>query len=132
MQEKPTGFRETITTTAEARGRYIRQTTEPPCYGDVWLRVEPLERGRGVEFINAVADEIIPNEYITSIEEGIREAMEGGVLAGYPMTDVRVTLFGGSYHEVDSSARAFKMAGSIGFKEAARMAHPIVLEPDAG
>src|SRR5262249_14601064 len=131
MHEDQAGFRETITTSAEARGRCVRQWTEPALYGDVWLRIEPLERGQGFEFVNALAEGIIPDEYIKPIEEGVREAMEAGILAGYPMTDLRVTLFNGSYHEVDSSARAFKMAGSIGFKEAARKAHPIVLEPEA-
>jgi elongation factor G len=132
MQERQPGFRETITTSAEARGRYVRQSSEPAAYGDVWLRVEPLKCGSGFEFVNALAEDVIPPEYIESVEGGVREVMADGMLQGYPMTDLRVTLFGGSYHEVDSSARAFKMAGSMGFKEAVRLARPIVLKPDAG
>ncbi|HLW02846.1 MAG TPA: hypothetical protein VKT82_29590 [Ktedonobacterales bacterium] len=124
-------MRETITITAEARGRYVKQMSEPPIYGDVWLRVEPLERGKGFEFVNAVAEAVIPQEYIKPIEEGIREALENGVLQGHPMTDLRVTLFGGSYHEVDSSARAFKKAGAMALKAAVEQAHPLVFEPDA-
>jgi tetratricopeptide (TPR) repeat protein len=121
--------RETITTSAEARGRNVI-FTEPPIYGDVWLRVEPLERGKGVEFISVVAEEAVPSEYIKPIEEGVRVALQNGVLQGYPITDVRVTLFGGSYHEVDSSAWAFKKAGSMALKAAVEQANPIVLEPD--
>ncbi len=127
MPAEQTRLRETITASAEARGRCVRQTSEPAYYGDVWLRVEPLARGKGFEFVNALTEEIIPNEYIPSIEEGIHEAMEQGILQGYPMTDLRVTLFGGSFHPVDSGALAYKRASVIGFKEAARKANPIIL-----
>jgi elongation factor G len=122
-------FKETITSQAQAEGRFVRQTGGHGQYGDVWLRVEPLERGKGFEFVNAIVGGAVPREYVRPTEDGVREAMESGVLAGYPMIDVRVTLFDGSYHEVDSSEMAFKTAGSIGFKEAARKAHPVLLEP---
>ena len=122
-------FKETITNQAQAEGRFIRQTGGHGQYGDVWLKVEPLERGKGFEFANAIIGGSVPREYVKPTEEGVREAMESGVLAGYPMIDLRVTLFDGSYHEVDSSEMAFKTAGSIGFKEAARKAHPVLLEP---
>lgn len=128
MPAEQPGFRETITTSAEARGRFIRQTSGRNLYGDVWLRVEPLEYGNGIEFINALAEGVIPDEYIKPIEEGVREAAENGVLRGLPMTDLRVTLFGGSHHPVDSSAMAFKIAGAIGVKEAVIKANPIVRE----
>jgi len=122
-------YKETITTTAQAQGRFVRQTGGHGQYGDVWLRVEPLERGKGFEFVNAVIGGAVPKEFIRPVEEGVREAMESGVVAGYPMIDIRVTLFDGSYHEVDSSEMAFKTAGSIGFRNAALKAHPVLLEP---
>jgi elongation factor G len=122
-------FKETITGTAQAEGRFVRQTGGRGQYGHVWLKVEPLERGKGFEFVNAIVGGSVPREYIKPTEEGVREAMETGVLAGYPMIDIRVTLYDGSYHEVDSSEMAFKMAGSIGFKEAVRKANPVLLEP---
>jgi elongation factor G len=122
-------FKETITSTAQAEGRFIRQSGGRGQYGDVWLKVEPLERSKGFEFVNGIVGGVVPREYIKPTEEGVREAMENGVLAGYPMVDVRVTLFDGSYHDVDSSEMAFKTAGSMGFKEAARKAHPVLLEP---
>jgi elongation factor G len=122
-------FKETITSTAQAQGRFVRQSGGRGQYGDVWLKVEPLESGKGFEFINGIVGGSVPREYVKPTEEGVREAMETGVLAGYPMIDIRVTLYDGSYHEVDSSEMAFKMAGSIGFKEAARKARPILLEP---
>jgi elongation factor G len=131
MYEDQGALRETITTSAEARGRNVHWPSEPPIYGDVRLRVEPLERGKGFEFVNGLAEGIIPQEYIEPIEEGVREAMEQGVLKGYPLTDLRVTLFDGSYHEVDSSARAFKKAGAMALKTAVEKANPMVLEPDA-
>ena len=131
MSKEQTGFRETITTSAEAHCRYIRQSSEPAMYADVWLRVEPLEQGKGFEFANLVTEDVIPLEYSKSVEEGVREAMANGVLQGYPMTDLRLTLFNGSSHPVDSWSEPFKRAGAIGFKEAASKAHPIVLEPDA-
>jgi elongation factor G len=122
-------FKETITSTAKAEGRFVRQSGGRGQYGDVWLRVEPLERGKGFEFVNEIVGGVVPREYVKPTEDGIREAMETGVLAGYPMIDIRVALFDGSYHEVDSSEMAFKTAGSMGFKEAARKANPVLLEP---
>jgi elongation factor G len=122
-------YRETITRTAEAEGRFVRQTGGRGQFGDVWIRVEPLERGKGYEFVNGIIGGAVPREFIKPTEEGVREAMENGVLAGYPMVDVRATLFDGSYHEVDSSEMAFKTAGSMGFRAAAEKAGPILLEP---
>ncbi len=122
-------YKETITGAAQAEGRFVRQTGGRGQYGDVWLKVEPLERGKGFEFVNAIVGGVVPREYIKPTEEGVREAMENGILAGYPVVDVRVTLFDGSYHEVDSSEMAFKTAGLIAFKEAARKANPVLLEP---
>jgi elongation factor G len=122
-------YRETIRKAAEAEGKYIRQTGGRGQYGHVKLRVEPNEKGKGFEFINDITGGSVPKEYIRPIEHGIKEAMEGGVLAGYPMVDIKVTLYDGSYHEVDSDEMAFKIAASMGFKEAARKASPVLLEP---
>jgi len=122
-------YRETIRKAAEAEGKYIRQTGGRGQYGHVKLRVEFNEKGKGFEFINDITGGSVPKEYIRPIEHGIKEAMEGGVLAGYPMVDIKVTLYDGSYHEVDSDEMAFKIAGSIGFKDAARKASPVLLEP---
>ncbi len=122
-------YRETIRRKAAAQGRFVRQTGGRGQYGDVYLEVEPNEPGKGFEFENKIVGGAIPREYIPAVEKGVREAMETGVLAGYPMVDVRVSLTDGSYHEVDSSEMAFKIAGSIGFKEAARRAKPVLLEP---
>ena len=122
-------YRETITQSAQAQGRYVRQTGGKGQYGDVWLRVEPLERGKGVEFVNAIVGGSVPREFIKPVEEGVREKLESGVVAGYPLIDIRVTLYDGSYHEVDSSEMSFKMAGSIGVEAAVRKANPTLLEP---
>jgi elongation factor G len=122
-------LKETITTSAEAEGRFIRQTSGRNLYAIVRLKVEPLGRGKGIVFANALAEGVLPQEYIKPIEEGVRESAENGVVRGFPMTDLRVTLLGGSYHEVDSSAMAFKTAGAMGFKEAARRAKPVIFEP---
>jgi len=122
-------YRETVQSKAEAEGKYIRQTGGRGQYGHVYLEVEPLEPSKGFEFVNDIVGGAIPKEYIPAVEKGIREAMEDGVLAGYPMVDFRVTLTDGSYHDVDSSEMAFKIAGSMGFKEAARRATPTLLEP---
>ena len=122
-------YRESITAKAQAEGRLVRQSGGRGQYGHVWLEVEPNERGKGYEFINKVVGGSIPKEYIKPAEQGIREALESGVIAGYQVVDVKVTLFDGSYHEVDSSEMAFKMAGSIGVKEAVRRASPKILEP---
>jgi elongation factor G len=122
-------YRETITREAQAEGKFVRQTGGHGQYGDVWIRVAPNERGKGFEFINAIVGGAVPKEYIKPTEQGIKEALDNGIIAGYPMIDVKVTLFDGSYHEVDSSEMAFKMAGSIAIKEAVRKAGPILLEP---
>jgi elongation factor G len=121
-------YRETITKEVEAEGKYIRQTGGRGQYGHVWLRVRP-HPGKGFHFANKLVGGSIPKEYVHPVQKGVAEAMEGGVMAGYPLVDVEVELFDGSYHEVDSNEMAFKIAGSIGFKEAARKAGPILLEP---
>jgi elongation factor G len=122
-------YRETIRKPAEAECRYIRHTGGLGNYAHVKIRIEPTEPGKGFEFITDIEGGVIPSEYFQSIEQGIREAMRGGVLAGYEIIDVKVTLFDGSYHDVDSNEMAFRIAGSIAFKEAARKAVPVVLEP---
>ena len=122
-------YRETITREAQAEGKHIRQTGGHGQYGDVWIRVAPNERGKGFEFINAIVGGVVPREYIKPTEMGIKETLENGIIAGYPMIDVKVTLFDGSYHEVDSNEMAFKTAGSLAIKEAARKAAPVLLEP---
>ena len=125
-------YRETIRKNAQAEGRFVRQTGGHGQYGHVKIRIEPLPSGTGFEFENEIFGGSIPKEYIGPAEAGMREALEGGVLAGYPMSDVKVSLYDGSYHEVDSSEMAFKIAGSIALKEAARKAKPVLLEPDHG
>lgn len=122
-------YKETITVPAKAQGRYVRQTGGRGQYGDVWLEVAPRERGAGFEFTSKIVGGVVPKEFIPAVEAGVREAAENGVLAGYPMVDVSVTLYDGSYHEVDSSEMAFKIAGSIGFKNAVQQAQPVLLEP---
>jgi len=122
-------YRETIRKKAEAEGKYIRQTGGRGQYGHAKIRLEPNEPGKGYEFINEIIGGTVPKEYIKPIDQGMQEAMEGGVLAGYPMVDVKATLYDGSYHDVDSNEMAFKIAGSMAFKEAARKASPVILEP---
>jgi elongation factor G len=122
-------YKETITSSAKQEGKYIRQTGGRGQYGHVWIEIEPLERGKGFEFVNLIVGGKIPKEFIPSVEKGIKEAMKKGVLAGYPVVDVRVKLFDGSYHEVDSSDIAFQIAGSQAFKEAMKNAKPVLLEP---
>jgi elongation factor G len=122
-------YKEAITKKARAEGKYVRQTGGRGQYGHCWLDVEPLESGTGFVFENKVVGGVIPKEYIGAIEKGIKEALDIGVLAGYPVTDVKATVFDGSYHEVDSSEMAFKIAGSMAFKEAFHKAKPILLEP---
>jgi elongation factor G len=113
----------------EQHGRFVRQTGGRGQYGDVWIKLEPQQPGSGFEFVDAIKGGSIPREYIPAVEKGIREATENGPLAGYPVVDVKATLFDGSYHDVDSSEIAFKIAGSMAFKEASRKADPILLEP---
>ncbi len=122
-------YRETIRKSAQAEGKYIRQTGGSGQYGHVRIRLEPNEPGKGYEFINDVVGGVIPKEFIKPVDQGIKEALEGGVLAGYEMVDVKATLYDGSYHDVDSNEMAFKIAGSMAFKEAARKASPVLLEP---
>ena len=122
-------YRETIRSQAEAEGKYIRQTGGSGNYGHAKIRIEPNEPGKGYEFSNDTKVGVIPKEYINPIDQGIQEAMAGGVLAGYEMVDIKVSLYDGSYHDVDSNEMAFKIAGSMAFKEAARKAKPVQLEP---
>ena len=122
-------YRETIRKESKAEGKYIRQTGGSGQYGHVRIRLEPNEPGKGYEFVNEVVGGVIPKEFIKPVDQGIKEAMEGGVLAGYEMVDVKATLYDGSYHDVDSNEMAFKIAGSMAFKEAARKASPVLLEP---
>ncbi len=122
-------YRETIKKEVTSEGKFIKQTGGRGQYGHVWLKIEPLEPGKGFEFHETIKGGVVPKEYIPAVEAGVREAMETGVVAGYPMTDIKVTLFDGSYHEVDSSEMAFKIAGSIAFKEGAKKANPVLLEP---
>jgi len=122
-------YRETIRKPSQAEGKYIRQTGGSGHYGHVKLRVEPNEMGKGFEFINEIKSGAVPREFFKPIEQGVKQAMEGGVLAGYELVDIKVTLYDGSYHEVDSDEMAFKIAASMGFKEAARKASPVLLEP---
>ena len=122
-------YKETITKEIEIEGRFIRQFGGRGQYGHIWLRLEPVERGSGFRFVDQVRGGAIPKEYIPAVEAGVREALETGVLAGYPIVDIKATLFDGSYHEVDSSDLAFRMAGSIALKEGVGKANPILLEP---
>jgi elongation factor G len=122
-------YRETIRKHAEAQGKFVRQTGGRGQYGDVYIEVEPNEAGGGFVFENKIVGGAVPREYVPAVEKGIKEAMETGVLAGYPMVDIKVALTDGSYHDVDSSEMAFKIAGSMGFKEACRKAKPVLLEP---
>jgi elongation factor G len=121
-------YRETIRKAAEAEGKFIRQTGGRGQYGHVKVRIEP-NPGKGYEFVNDIVGGVVPKEYIKPVDQGMSEAMEGGVLAGYPLVDIKATLYDGSYHEVDSNEMAFKIAGSMAFKEAARRATPVLLEP---
>jgi elongation factor G len=122
-------YKEAIHGKAEVQGKYKRQSGGRGQYGDVWLRIEPLERGKGFEFVNGIHGGSIPRNYIPAVEKGVREAIEEGVLAGYQVIDVRVTLYDGSYHEVDSSDMAFKIAGSMAFRKGVQDAKPCLLEP---
>ncbi len=122
-------YRETIRRKSEAEGKYIRQTGGRGQYGHAKIRLEPNEPGKGYEFVNEIVGGSVPKEFIKPIDQGIQEALEGGILAGYPMVDVKVELYDGSYHDVDSNEMAFKIAGSMAFKEAARKASPVLLEP---
>lgn len=122
-------YRETIRTASKAEGKFVRQSGGRGQYGHVLLEIEPQEPGKGFEFVSKVVGGAVPREYFSAVEKGIREATENGILAGYPVVDIKATLYDGSYHEVDSSEMAFKIAGSMGFKEAAKKAKPVILEP---
>jgi elongation factor G len=129
-QGKPrVAYREAITAPARAEGRFIRQTGGHGQFGHVWLEIEPRERGAGFEFQNTTVGGIIPREYIPGVAAGVRAALENGVVGGYPVIDVKVMLVDGSYHDVDSSEMAFRVAGSMAMKEALRRARPVLLEP---
>ena len=122
-------YRETIRKTVEQEGKFVRQSGGRGQYGHVWLKVEPQEEGKGYEFVNGVVGGVVPREYIPAVDKGVKEALEGGVIAGYPVVDVKVTIFDGSYHDVDSNEMAFKIAGSMAVKEGVRRAKPVLLEP---
>ncbi len=122
-------YREAIRKTVEQEGKFVKQTGGRGQYGHVWIRLEPNEPGKGYEFIDAIKGGVVPREYIPAVDKGIQEASQSGVLAGYPVVDFKVTLFDGSYHEVDSNENAFRMAASIAFKEAMKKANPVLLEP---
>jgi elongation factor G len=122
-------YRETLRSTVESEGKFIRQSGGRGQYGHVWLKLEPLEPGKGYEFVNGIVGGSVPREFIPAVDKGIQEAVQTGVIAGYPIVDVKVTLFDGSFHDVDSNEMAFKIAGSMGFKEGFRKAKPVLLEP---
>jgi elongation factor G len=122
-------YRETIRSKIESEGKFVRQSGGRGQYGHVWLKIEPHEQGKGYEFVNGIVGGSVPREYIPAVDKGIKEAVETGVIAGYPVVDVKVTLFDGSYHDVDSNEMAFKIAGSMGFKDGFRRAKPVLLEP---
>jgi elongation factor G len=122
-------YRETIRSTVEQEGKFVRQSGGRGQYGHVWLKIEPQEAGAGYEFVNQIVGGAVPREYISSVDKGIHEQMKNGVIAGFPVVDVKVTLFDGSYHDVDSNEMAFKIAGSMGFKAGAAKASPVLLEP---
>ncbi|HZL93678.1 MAG TPA: elongation factor G, partial [Vicinamibacterales bacterium] len=122
-------YRETIRKSVEQEGKFVRQSGGRGQYGHVWIRLEPLEEGKGYEFVNEIVGGAIPREYIPAVDKGIKEALQSGVIAGFPVVDVRVALTDGSYHDVDSSEMAFKIAGSMAFKEGFAKAKPVLLEP---
>ncbi|MGH8401773.1 MAG: elongation factor G, partial [Gammaproteobacteria bacterium] len=122
-------YRETIRASVESEGKFVRQSGGRGQYGHVWLKIEPQEAGKGYEFVNGIVGGVVPREYIPAVDKGIVEQMKNGILAGYPVVDVKVTIFDGSYHDVDSNEMAFKIAGSMGFKEGCRRAKPVLLEP---
>jgi len=123
-------YKETVRAVSSAEGKFVRQSGGRGQYGHVYIKIEPLETDKGFEFVNGIVGGTIPREYIPAVEKGIKEAMERGILAGYPAVDIKATLYDGSYHEVDSSEMAFKIAGSMAFREAAKKAKPVLLEPN--
>jgi elongation factor G len=130
MSAKPqVAYRETIRATVESEGKHVKQSGGRGQFGHVWLKLEPNEEGKGVEFINGIVGGTVPREFIPAVEKGVYEAIETGVMAGYPVVDVKVTLFDGSYHDVDSDEISFRMASIFGFKDGFRKARPVILEP---
>jgi elongation factor G len=122
-------YRETIRKAIEIEGKYVKQSGGKGQYGHVWLKLEPQEQGKGYEFVDQIKGGVVPREFIPSVDKGIKDTMKSGVLAGYPVVDVKVSLFDGSYHDVDSSQIAFELAASMGFKDGMRKASPVILEP---
>jgi elongation factor G len=122
-------YRETITRKVEQEGKFVRQSGGKGQYGHVYLNIEPRDSGAGYEFVDAIVGGTVPKEYISSVDKGIQEQLQNGVVAGFPVVDVKVTLFDGSYHDVDSSEMAFKIAASIAFRDGTQKANPILLEP---
>jgi elongation factor G len=122
-------YREAIRKPVEVEGKFVKQSGGKGQYGHVWLKMEPNETGKGFEFVDAIKGGTVPREFIPAVEKGLRETLPNGVLAGFPVVDVKVTLFDGSYHDVDSNENAFKMAASMGFKDGMRKASPVLLEP---
>jgi len=122
-------YRETIRKTIEHESKFVRQSGGRGQYGHVYLRIEPQASGDGYEFVNAIVGGVVPKEYIPSVDKGVQDAMANGIVAGFPVVDVKITLYDGSYHDVDSSEMAFKIAGSMGFKDGAKKAKPVMLEP---
>ena len=122
-------YRESLRKTVEQESKFVRQSGGRGQYGHVYLRIEPQKPGAGYEFVNEIVGGAVPKEYIPAVDKGVRDQMQNGVLAGYPIEDVKVTLYDGSYHDVDSSEMAFKIAGSMGFREGALKANPAILEP---
>lgn len=130
VQGKPqVAYRETIQKAVDAEGKFIKQSGGRGQYGHVWIKMEPLERGAGFKFINGIIGGTVPREYIPGVEKGIKEALTSGILGGYPVVDCQITLYDGSYHDVDSSEIAFKIAASMAFKSAMASASPVLLEP---
>ena len=129
LREPKVPYKETIKGRTKVQGKYKRQSGGRGQYGDCWLELEPLPHGAGFEFVDKIVGGVIPRQYIPSVEKGIVEAMEHGILAGYPTTDFRATVYDGSYHEVDSSDMAFKIAASMGFKKGMEQSQPTLLEP---
>jgi len=122
-------YRETIRGSVEQEGKFVRQSGGRGQYGHVWLKIEPQPEGKGYEFVNGIVGGVVPREYIPAVDKGVKEALEGGVIAGYPVVDVKVTIIDGSYHDVDSNEMAFKIAGSMALKDGVRKARPVLLEP---
>ena len=122
-------YRETITESVKVEGKFVRQSGGRGQYGHCWLHVEPQEKGKGYEFVNGIVGGVIPREYVPAVDKGIQGAMTSGVMAGFPVVDVKVTVFDGSYHDVDSNEKAFEIAGSMAFKDGCKQAKPVLLEP---